>query len=125
MTRVVRKQYLPSSMPSRATIDPPAKRHWRAVNGPPDRAYWVWLRPNHSSSQPVSYTVQNCCKVQRKMMQGPRIMYSKTCVKRPLSKRPKIGFQLQLSLNADQKAESMCTNYWLTACSSLHRKKYG
>ena len=27
-------------------------------------------------------------------------MYSKTCVKRPLSKRPKIGFQDQLSLNA-------------------------
>ena len=29
--------------------------------------------------------------------------YSKTCVKRPLSKRPQIGFQDQLSLNADQK----------------------
>ena len=29
--------------------------------------------------------------------------YSKTCVKRPLSKRPKIGFQYQLSLNAGQK----------------------
>ena len=28
---------------------------------------------------------------------------SKTCVKRPLSKRPKIGFQDQLSLNAGQK----------------------
>ena len=31
------------------------------------------------------------------------IRYSKTCVKRPLSKRPKIGFQDQLSLNAGQK----------------------
>ena len=30
-------------------------------------------------------------------------MYSKTCVKRPLSKRPKIGFQDNLSLNAGQK----------------------
>ena len=30
-------------------------------------------------------------------------MYSKTCVKRSLSKRPKIGFQDQLSLNAGQK----------------------
>ena len=30
-------------------------------------------------------------------------MYSKICVKRPLSKRPKIGFQDQLSLNAGQK----------------------
>ena len=28
--------------------------------------------------------------------------YSKTCVKRPLSKRPKIGFQDQSSLNAGQ-----------------------
>ena len=32
-----------------------------------------------------------------------RSMYSKTCEKRPLSKRPKIGFQDQLSLNAGQK----------------------
>ena len=30
------------------------------------------------------------------------IEYSKTYVKRPLSKRPKIGFQDQLSLNASQ-----------------------
>ena len=30
-------------------------------------------------------------------------IYSKTCVKRPLSKRPKNGFQDQLSLNAGQK----------------------
>ena len=29
--------------------------------------------------------------------------YSKTCVKWPLSKRPKFGFQDQLSLNAGQK----------------------
>ena len=28
------------------------------------------------------------------------VLYSKTCVKRPPSKRPKIGFQDQLSLNA-------------------------
>ena len=31
------------------------------------------------------------------------LMYSKTCVKRPLSKRQKIGFQDQISLNAGQK----------------------
>ena len=30
-------------------------------------------------------------------------MYSKTCVKQPLSKRPQIGFQDQLLLNAGQK----------------------
>ena len=29
--------------------------------------------------------------------------HNKTCVKRQLSKRPQIGFQNQLSLNADQK----------------------
>ena len=29
--------------------------------------------------------------------------YSKTCVKRPLSKRPKFGFQDQLLLNVGQK----------------------
>ena len=29
--------------------------------------------------------------------------YSKTCVKQPLSNRPKIGFQDQLSLNENQK----------------------
>ena len=29
--------------------------------------------------------------------------YSETCVKRPLSKRPEIGFQDQISLNAGQK----------------------
>ena len=29
--------------------------------------------------------------------------YSKTCVKRPLSKRPQTGFQDQLSFNAGQK----------------------
>ena len=29
--------------------------------------------------------------------------YSKTCVKQPLSKRPEIGLQDQLSLNAGQK----------------------
>ena len=31
------------------------------------------------------------------------IAYNKTCVKRPLSKSPNIGFQDQISLNADQK----------------------
>ena len=34
---------------------------------------------------------------------GEHKMYSKTCVKRSLSKRPKTGFQDQLSLNAGQK----------------------
>ena len=34
-------------------------------------------------------------------------MYSKTCVKPPLSKRPKFGFQNQLLLNAGQKYSRM------------------
>ena len=46
--------------------------------------------------------------VQRKTIQT-QTKYSKTCVKRPLSKRPKIGFQDQLSLNAGQ-----------TYCRMLH-----
>ena len=32
-----------------------------------------------------------------------KLNHSKTCVKRPLSKRPKIGFQDQSSVNAGQK----------------------
>ena len=35
------------------------------------------------------------------------LKYRKTSVKRPLSKRPKIGFQDQLSLNAGQKYRRM------------------
>ena len=41
-----------------------------------------------------------------------RIKYSKTCVKQPLSKRPKIGFQDQLSLNQSMQVKSIaeCSN---------------
>ena len=35
------------------------------------------------------------------------LIYNKTCVKRPLSKRPKIGFQDQLLLNAGRKYSRM------------------
>ena len=31
------------------------------------------------------------------------VLYNKTCLKRPLKKNTKIGFQYKLSLNADQK----------------------
>ena len=37
--------------------------------------------------------------------------YSKTCVKRPLSKRPKIGFPDQLSLNAGQSIAAILLTY--------------
>ena len=45
--------------------------------------------------------------------------YSKTCVKRPLSKRPKIGFQdqLSLSLNAGQKYCSSILQYFRPSLS--------
>ena len=43
-------------------------------------------------------------------------MCSKTCVKRPLSKRPKIGFQDQLMINAGQKYFRML----LSECSKEH-----
>ena len=36
-------------------------------------------------------------------LSGLFLTYSKTCVKQPLSKRQKIGFQDQLSLNAGHK----------------------
>ena len=39
--------------------------------------------------------------------QRAHFSYSKPCVKRPLSKRQKIGFQYHLSLNAGQKYCSM------------------
>ena len=35
------------------------------------------------------------------------VVYSKTCVKRPLSERVKIGFQGRLSLNADHLIPSL------------------
>ena len=40
--------------------------------------------------------------------------YSKTCVKLPFSKRPKIGFQEQLSLNAGRKYCRMLIYYSLS-----------
>ena len=39
----------------------------------------------------------------RLLKRADHFQYSKTCVIRPLSKRPQFGFQDQLSLNAGQK----------------------
>ena len=41
----------------------------------------------------------------------PYCHYSETCVKRPLSKRPKNGFQDQLSLNVGQKYSAMLSTF--------------
>ena len=42
-------------------------------------------------------------QIERETVKDHITTYSKTCLKWPLSKRPKIGFQDQLSLNAGQK----------------------
>ena len=58
------------------------------------------IRPRTVSS-PIPYVSPNSS---RPLSPGKDILeYSKTCVKWPLSKRAKIGFQDQLSLNAGQK----------------------
>ena len=46
-------------------------------------------------------------------------MYSTTCLKRPLSKRPEIGFQDQLLLNAGQKycSKGSILQYFLPSLS--------
>ena len=46
-------------------------------------------------------------------------MYSKTCVIRPLSKRPKNSFQDQLSLNAGQKYCRMLQREHSAICSTF------
>ena len=46
--------------------------------------------------------------------------YSKTCVKWPLSKRPKIGFQDQLSLNAGRKYFRMFILQYFRPSLSYH-----
>ena len=46
--------------------------------------------------------------------------YSKTCVKESLSKRPKIGFQDQLSLNAGQKYCRMLILQYFRPSLSYH-----
>ena len=58
-------------------------------------------------------------------IQKREMNYSKTCVKRPLSKRPKNGFQDQLSLTAGQRdcrmfqvehSAILSTNCYLDPC---------
>ena len=55
------------------------------------------MQCNCSVLQIVTYQLYLLCYC------SMRSTYSKTCVKRPLSKRPNIGFQDQLSLNAGRK----------------------
>ena len=50
--------------------------------------------------------------------------YSKTCVKRPLSKRPKIGFQDRLSLYAGKKYCRMLHFEGIAECSTWSILQY-
>ena len=52
----------------------------------------------------------------RNLICWPINMYSKTCLKWPLQKRPKIGFQDQISLNASQKYCRMLQESILQFC---------
>ena len=61
---------------------------------------------------PKIHIFENCCcfftnlgltSLIFKSYHNGQLTYSKTCLKRPLSNRPKIGFHAQLSLNAGQK----------------------
>ena len=70
-----------------------ANRNWY-TNVIPERTFWKKLR--------FEKKTQKTSKYHEKIPQHAK-KYSKTCIKRPLSKRPKIGFQDQLSLNAGQK----------------------
>ena len=65
---------------------------------------WQWilgaLWPRHWNNRAMVWGI--CCiKLHYKVKMDK--LYSKTCLKLPLSKRPKIGYQDQLLLNAGQK----------------------
>ena len=60
-------------------------------------------------------------KLENILIECRRLLYSKTCVKLPLSERPKIGFQDQLSLNEGQNiAECSCNTFDLHQATSCH-----
>ena len=62
----------------------------------------VWLGLSLQDTPAADITVCQVCACYFRNTEG-RGYYSKTCVKRPLSIRWKIGFQDQLSLDAGQK----------------------
>ena len=72
--------------------------------------YWPKSTINCIGLQPQAYTADLepvTCPIRNHLIKNIKIVeyiqYSKNCVKRPLSKSPKIGFQGQLSLNEGQK----------------------
>ena len=72
-----------------------------------DFALEVWFSIQGTSNMPsIHQTRRRSVLVHKGLTTAPAgaaHMYSKTCVNRALSKRPEIGFQSQLSLNAGQK----------------------
>ena len=66
------------------------------------------LRSFHYQRCELLNALSAASSLKSSMVSAPKFLdlvdgYSKTCVKQPLSKRPKIGFQDQLALNAGQK----------------------
>ena len=62
--------------------------------GPQPEKTCFWYENNKEADQPMH---------QGSLFSKIVILYSNACVKQPLSERPKIGFQDQLSLNTGQK----------------------
>ena len=58
---------------------------------------------HHMPKVKLSLYMGNYIVIEASLLNFSLNTYSKTCLKQPLSKRPKIGFQEQLSLIAGQK----------------------
>ena len=81
------------------------------------------VSPSVTLSTPSMCTISLACPqdeyfTEIRLHSATQLSYSKTCVEGPLSKRSKIGFQGQLSLNAGQKYCRMLQYFWLS--SSYH-----
>ena len=72
--------------------------YWKDMKRLPDHLRFIVLNQNEESNNVEGI---------RLLKPADHFQYSKTCVKQPLSKRPQIGFQDQLSLNAGQKYSRM------------------
>ena len=59
-----------------------------------------------------------CCQTRYRLRYAA---WCKTCVQRPLSKRPKIGFQDQIYLNAGRYVFSLSSLFCLFLVAVLHR----
>ena len=69
----------------------------------PWKVYPIYVKQNPPSIIEWTCLTDTCTLYLSYYRMPPSATYSKTCVKRPPSKWPKIGFQDQLSLHAGQK----------------------